>query len=62
MPFGTELEDPIGLSTRRGEDDITWNSYVLVFLVKSVVVVGFHYSSLTLVLPQTAYLLTLQHF
>jgi hypothetical protein len=22
MPFGTELEDPIGLSTRRGEDDI----------------------------------------
>jgi len=22
-PFGTELEDPIGLSARRGEDDIT---------------------------------------
>lgn len=60
--FGIELADPIGLSTRRGEDGITWNSYVLVSLLKSIVVVGLQYSNLTPVLPQTAYLLTLKHF
>ncbi|KAG6784600.1 hypothetical protein POTOM_010297 [Populus tomentosa] len=62
MIFGIELADPIGLSARRGEDGITWNSYVLVSLLKSIVVVGLQYSNLTPVLPQTTYLLTLKHF
>jgi len=53
MPFETKLEDPIGLSAKRGEDGITWNSYVLVFFLKVVFVVGFQYPSLILVLSQT---------